>query len=185
MNVTAANGCVGVGSINVGVAGAPTASTIYVQNNMPTYTFTILNAQNVNEYSWSFGDGTTLTNAPATVSHTYLTAGPKMVTVTLTNDCGTEEVIQTVVVTSTASLETNEIEGLSIYPNPATDKLNIALPNAMNASAIVYSSTGSVIASITNLDAQTELSVQNWNPGVYFVRVQNDDQTSTIKLVIQ
>ncbi|MNK05578.1 PKD domain protein [compost metagenome] len=185
VNVTAANGCVGVGSINVGVAGAPTASTIYVQNNMPTYTFTILNAQNVNEYSWSFGDGTTLTNAPATVSHTYLTAGPKMVTVTLTNDCGTEEVIQTVVVTSTASLETNEIEGLSIYPNPATDKLNIALPNAMNASAIVYSSTGSVIASITNLDAQTELSVQNWNPGVYFVRVQNDDQTSTIKLVIQ
>lgn len=185
VNVTAANGCVGVGSINVTVMGAPTASTIYVQNNMPTYTFTILNAQNVNEYSWNFGDGTTLTNAPATVSHTYLTAGPKMVTVTLTNDCGTEDVIQTVIVTSTASVATNEIEGLSVYPNPATDKLTIALPDAVNASATVYSSTGSVIASIAHLDAQTELSVQDWNPGVYFVRIQNDAQTSTIKLVIQ
>lgn len=185
VNVTAANGCVGVGSINVEVMGAPTASTIYVQNNMPSYTFTVLNPQHVNEYSWDFGDGTTLANAPGTVTHTYTTAGPRMVTATLANDCGTEDVIATIVVTSTASVETNEIEGLSVYPNPATDKLTIALPGALNASATVYSATGAVITAIANLDAQTEVSVENWNPGVYFVKIQNDTQTSTIKLVIQ
>jgi PKD repeat protein len=185
VNVTDTNGCVGVGSINVVVTGGPTASTIYVENNMPTYTFTILNPQNANEYSWDFGDGSTLANAPGTVSHTYLTAGPRQVSVTLTNDCGTETVVTTIVVTSTASVGENTIEGLSVYPNPASDKLTIVIPQTMNASATIYSTTGSLIANITKLDAQTELSVQDWNPGVYFVKVQNDEKTSTIKLVIQ
>lgn len=185
VNVTAANGCVGTGSINIEVMDAPTASIIYIENNMPAYTFTVLNPQNVDEYSWDFGDGSTLTNAPGTVSHTYLTAGPKQVSATLTNECGSETVIATVVVTSTASLETNEIEGLSIYPNPASDQLIISVPQTMNASAAIYSSTGSLIRTISKLDVQTELSVQNWESGVYFVRVQNDEKTSTIKLVIQ
>ncbi|WP_430404820.1 T9SS type A sorting domain-containing protein [Fluviicola sp.] len=185
VNVINTDGCVGVGSINIDVMGAPTASSIFVVNNMPTYTFTILNPQNADEYSWDFGDGSTLSNAPGTVSHTYLTAGPRQVSVTLTNECGTETVVTTIVVTSTAGIEEQGIEGLSVFPNPASDNLTIVIPQSMDASATVYSATGSLVTTIAKLDAQTELSVQNWNPGVYFVRIQNDEKTSTIKLVIQ
>jgi PKD repeat protein len=133
VNVTAPNGCVGVGSINVSVMGAPTASTIYVQNNMPSYTFTILNPQNADQYSWDFGDGSTIANAPGTVTHTYTTTGPKMVSVTLTNECGTETVVTTIVVTSTADVATNTIEGLSVYPNPANECVVVELPTATQA----------------------------------------------------
>ncbi|AEA44052.1 T9SS type A sorting domain-containing protein [Fluviicola taffensis] len=185
VNVTAANGCVGVGSINIDVMDAPSASTIFVQNNMPTYTFTVLNPQNTNQYSWDFGDGTTVTNTPGTVSHTYLTAGPRQVSVTLTNECGTETVVTTIVVTSTASVGENTIEGLSVYPNPATDMVTIALPNTMEASVKVFDLKGGLIQSLETTGAQTEISVSNWNKGVYFLHVQNDTKLSIVKLVIQ
>ncbi|MNK05579.1 hypothetical protein D3C87_234620 [compost metagenome] len=185
VNVTAANGCVGVGSINIGVMEAPSASTIFVQNNMPTYTFTVLNPENVNQYSWDFGDGTTLTNTPGTVTHTFTTTGPKMVTATLTNECGTETVIATVVVTSTASVATNEIEGLNVYPNPASERVIVELPTAAQATGSVYNTTGSLVKTIENFSAKTEISVSDLTPGVYFLNVQSEQKTSIIKLVVE
>ncbi|MDF3028708.1 MAG: hypothetical protein K0S23_3015 [Fluviicola sp.] len=185
VNVTAANGCVGVGSINVDVMGAPTASTIYVQNNMPTYTFTILNPQNANQYSWDFGDGTTIANAPGTVSHTYTTAGPKQVSVTLTNECGTETVIAVVVVTSTADVATNSIEGLNVYPNPASERVIVELPSSAQVTGSVFNTTGSLVKTIDSFTAKTEISVNDWTPGVYFLHLQSEENTSIIKLVVE
>jgi hypothetical protein len=185
VNVTAPNGCVGVGSINVDVLDAPTASTIYVVNNMPSYTFTILNPQNADQYSWDFGDGTTIANAPGTVSHTYLTAGPRQVSVTLTNECGTETVVTTVVVTSTAGIEANTIEGLNVYPNPANEYVVVELPAATQASGAVYNMAGSLIRTIDSFTAKTTVSVSDLTPGVYFLHVQSDDKTSVIKLVVE
>nr|WP_294858104.1 T9SS type A sorting domain-containing protein [uncultured Fluviicola sp.] len=185
VNVTAANGCVGVGSINIDVMGAPTASSIYVVNNMPTYTFTILNPQNANQYSWDFGDGTTIANAPGTVSHTYLTAGPRQVSVTLTNDCGTETVVTTIVVTSTAGIATNVIEGLSVYPNPANEFVTVELPSAVQATGSVFNTTGSLVRTIDSFTAKTEVSVGDFTPGVYFLHIQSEEKTSIIKLVVE
>ncbi len=183
VNVTAANGCVGVGSINVDVLDAPTASTIFVVNNMPTYTFTILNPQNANQYSWDFGDGTTIANAPGTVSHTYLTAGPRQVSVTLTNECGTETVITTIVVSSTADVATNTIEGLNVYPNPASERVVVELPTSGTGS--VFNTTGSLVTTIDSFTAKTEVSVSDWTPGVYFLHIQSEEKTSIIKLVVE
>lgn len=185
VNVTAPNGCVGVGSINVDVMGAPTASTIYVQNNMPTYTFTILNPQNADQYSWDFGDGSTIANAPGTVSHTYTTTGPKQVSVTLTNECGTETVIAVVVVTSTADVATNSIEGLNVYPNPANERVIVELPTSAQATGSVFNMTGSLVKTIDSFTAKTELSVSDWTSGVYFLHIQSEENTSIIKLVVE
>lgn len=185
VNVTAPNGCIGVGSINVSVMDHPTASSIYVQNNMPTYTFTVLNPQNADQYSWDFGDGTTIANAPGTVTHTYTTAGPRQVSVTLTNECGTETVIATVVVTSTAGVVTNTIEGLNVYPNPANEYVTVELPAATQATGSVYNMAGSLIRTIDSFTAKTTVSVSDLTPGVYFLHVESEEKTSVIKLVVE
>lgn len=185
VNVTAPNGCVGVGSINVDVLGAPTASSVYVQNNMPTYTFTVLNPQNVNQYSWDFGDGTTVANAPGTMTHTYTTAGPRMVSVTLTNECGTETVVATIVVTSTADVATNTIEGLSVYPNPANEQVTVQLPTSVQATGSVFNTTGSLVKTIDSFTGTTVISVSDWTPGVYFLHLQSEEKTSVMKLVVE
>ena len=86
VNVTAANGCVGVGSINIDVMGAPTASTIYVENNMPSYTFTILNPQNADQYSWDFGDG--MSEKSFKTRHVYGKTGIYEIKIKVQDACG-------------------------------------------------------------------------------------------------
>lgn len=44
--------------------------------------------QSVASYDWSFGDGTSVQSASPTVSHTYATAGPYTVTLTVTDTAG-------------------------------------------------------------------------------------------------
>src|SRR5690606_36077338 len=90
--VTAPNGCLGIGTFNVAVNDAPTASGIYMQGTYPNMTFTVLNANAADTYDWNFGDGQTALNAPATINHWYTNDGTYDVTVTLSNDCGSTDV---------------------------------------------------------------------------------------------
>lgn len=183
--VTDTNGCLGIGSIVVDVLSAPSASNIFVQQVSTVVQLSVMNAQNATNYLWDFGDGTTATNAPASVSHTYSASGVYPVFVTLTNECGTTTIAQTVIVTNTASLDENEMTGLKLYPNPASDQFTIELPDAQNAVVSVVDMTGATVVATQTLEAHTVLSVHGWAKGVYFVRVQNDSKTNSIKLVIQ
>lgn len=183
--VTDAAGCVGIGSIVVDVTPNPSASNVFVQQVGTSVQLSVMNAQNVNNYSWDFGDGTTAANAPASVSHTYPSGGVYSASVTLTNACGTATIFQTVVVNSTASLNENEIAGLKVYPNPANGQFTIELPEAQDAVVTVMDMTGAVVVAPQNLEAQTVLSVQGWAKGVYFVKVTNNNQVSTVRLVVQ
>lgn len=182
--VTDSLGCVGIGSIIVDVMSAPSASNIFVQQVGTAVQLSVMNPQNVTNYTWDFGDGTTEANAPGSISHTYPAGGVYSASVTLTNDCGTATIFQTVIVNSTASLTENEIEGLKVYPNPASNQVTIELPDAQDATVAVVDMTGATVIATRNLDGQTILSVQDWAKGVYFVRVQNEQKTSTVKLVI-
>lgn len=182
---TDASGCLGIGTINVAVAEAPTATAIYSQGTYPTVFFAVTNPQNVDNYSWNFGDNTTIANGPSSVSHTYTEGGTYTVTVTISNDCGTETLTKQVTIVNTASIAENEIEGLKVYPNPASDKVNIQLPESMIASATVFSVTGAKIHEAENLQGMTQIDVQNWMKGIYFVHIQSEGKTSVTKLIIK
>lgn len=182
--VTAANGCVGIGTINVEVEEAPSATGIFMQGQYPNYTFTVLNAENADAYDWNFGDGGVVTNGPATVNHVYWSEDNFTVTATLSNDCGST-VITDVFTISTASLSENTISGLVMYPNPATNDVTIQLDSALESVVTVNSASGSTIVNNTNFNGSILLNTSAWESGIYFVQITNQGTTSIQKLVIK
>lgn len=183
--VTNPNSCIGIGTIDVTVIDAPSANGIYVQGTFPNIIFTVENPTNVDSYSWDFGDNSTANNAPATVTHSYWAEGNYDVTVTLTNDCGTETITQNVSVQSTASINENEIEGVSVYPNPATDIVTVKLPESMIAKTTIYSVDGSIVYDAQNFTGTTEINVQEWTKGVYFIYLSTENKNTVIKLMVK
>lgn len=179
---TAANGCYGIGNINVAVNDAPTATGIFRQGSYPNFTYTVLNANNADSYDWNFGDGTTLTNAPATVSHYYTSSASVTVTATLTNDCGSTTVSQNY---GDLSIASTELEGLEMYPNPTTEQFTISLFGSNDATVTVVSTTGAIVLDQTLFSDKLTVNTSQWESGIYFVTVSNNGIASTQKLIVK
>lgn len=87
-----------------------------------------------------------------------------------------------IVKTTGASLKDNNIEGLAIYPNPATDQINIASNGIGTKQVTIFDLVGKkVIETSTN---QT-VNVSGLKAGIYLVNVQQDGKSATRKLVIK
>ena len=183
--VTAANGCTAIGSIYVEVIDAPTASGITMQGNWQSFSFTVDNPVNGVTYDWNFGDGTTAMNASSSVSHVYWTEGNFDVTVTISNDCGSTDVTEQFVVANVAGINDIELEGLSIYPNPTSTELTIALEDATPSTVTVSTIAGAIVVENENFNGAIKMNVQNWERGVYFVTVSNNGISTTQRVVVQ
>lgn len=183
--VTDLIGCLGIGAINVDVMDAPTGTGIFMQGTYPSHTFTVLNPQNAITYDWDFGDGTTVMNAPSTVSHVFGQTGTTFVTVTMSNECGATDVTEQFDIINTLSISENEMDGVKIYPNPATEKFTVKLAQSNNASLKVTSVTGAVMITNVEFNEEFTVNVNDWNPGVYFVQVNNDGRTITERVVVR
>ena len=183
--VTAANGCTAIGSVYVNVIDAPTASGITMQGNWQSYSFTVDNAVNGVSYDWNFGDGTTMMNASSSVSHVYWTEGAFDVTVTISNNCGSTDVTDQFTVANVAGINSIELEGLSIYPNPTSSELTISLDDVSESLVTVSSVTGAVVINNISFNGLTKLNVENWETGVYFIKVTNQGVSTTERIIVQ
>ncbi len=76
----------------------------------------------------------------------------------------------------------NEMEDISIYPNPARDILNIS--NAESADIQVYDILGKLILSKENLSVNEELNVSSLQAGAYFIKISKGDAVTTKKFLI-
>ena len=75
----------------------------------------------------------------------------------------------------------------TVYPNPSTGILNIQLNTFTgdSASAEVFDLQGRKVASKTLSNSLTQLSIDNLSNGVYFVVVNQNNQKTTKKIVLQ
>jgi hypothetical protein len=66
---------------------------------------------------------------------------------------------------------------LTIYPNPATDLLNINISNASfkNSSISIFSVSGQQIINSTMNGANAQLNIEGLSNGVYFMTVANEN----------
>jgi PKD repeat protein len=139
------------------------------------------------EYVWDFGDGSTSTEENPV--HVYGVDGDYMVTLTVTNICGSES---TTILVSTTTIGINDNETLSfgVYPNPASTELflqpNGAVPSDLNIDII--STTGQFIQTfaVSKLDAsgRIRIDVQGLADGIYYLRAIGNEQQSVVRFDI-
>lgn len=87
-----------------------------------------------------------------------------------------------------ASTENFGLEMVSMYPNPASNVLNIVLPDnyELNGTVKVYNTLGQMVYNTTlSSTNHHSIDVSGYQSGVYFVKVQNGSQTKTLQFVKQ
>lgn len=82
------------------------------------------------------------------------------------------------------SLETPE-QRISIYPNPATDKVTIQFPETLDAEVMLAGSMGNVLSTtrVKTNDNKVELDVKNYGAGVYLLLLKTSNSISVHKLI--
>ncbi len=70
----------------------------------------------------------------------------------------------------------------NVYPNPAHNVVNVEC-SAIGANLSVYDMFGKVIMNTTIQSERTELNLSNVAPGVYMIRIANNNATTTVKVV--
>ncbi|MBN2891667.1 MAG: T9SS type A sorting domain-containing protein [Bacteroidales bacterium] len=86
--------------------------------------------------------------------------------------------------TDLAKITENELE-INIFPNPASDILNIQLPvlPSQNANLIVYDFSGKVVFQEDFSGNYTSIDVANFPAGVYLIRVSFDEKVFSSKVI--
>jgi uncharacterized repeat protein (TIGR02543 family) len=75
-----------------------------------------------------------------------------------------------------------EIQNISIYPNPAKDKIKI-FSNTTIENVLVYNVFGKLVYKSSEKLNSTTVDVSNFSSGIYFVKVFSDGFTKTKKIV--
>jgi lysophospholipase L1-like esterase len=81
------------------------------------------------------------------------------------------------------SLKENKREALSIYPNPTNDLLHIYSVDAGNSWIEMYNTTGQLIFTQQTNIGITDLSLNDLNEGIYFIRMVSENSQITRKII--
>ena len=84
-----------------------------------------------------------------------------------------------------AGIEETLNNSFDVYPNPATDVVNVNFKEATNASISVMNVAGKEVMSTTVNGTQTSFSTVSLSNGVYFVKVDNGASTQIKKIVVK
>ena len=82
----------------------------------------------------------------------------------------------------TAGVEDESLVTLNMYPNPAIDVLNISSQSTINTVEI-FNILGQKVITMQVEDTSAEINVSNLNAGIYLIKYEINNSTSTKKFV--
>lgn len=149
---------------------APTANySVSTPTGSLSSSFTFVGTSPSDSVVWYFGDSTEARGSSPT--HTFKSKGVYNVCVVVYNRCGSDVYCKDVSVGST-SINEAVIANIKIYPNPATDIINIeGLPNGTSIS--LYNMLGQEVAKETNSTNIAQISVRGMASGLYLVQMKD------------
>lgn len=87
---------------------------------------------------------------------------------------------------ATAGISKNELANVMVYPNPATDVLTIQLPSSIeNADIVITDALGRQVHTASIAKEENTIQVSDLKQGVYFVKITNQDLSTTKTVVIK
>ena len=148
--------------------------------------FTDLSANNPETWSWTFEGGTPATSNLENPVIAYSLQGVYDVTLTVTNEGGTNTLIKQdyITVDHVTGLKENSNEEISLFPNPAKDALKVQSPEIIYNISIVNILGAVVIESSPNT-VSFNLDLSSFNSGIYFVRIQTGNGNFTKKFQVK
>ena len=91
---------------------------------------------------------------------------------------------ESVPLTSTQELLVSE--NLSVFPNPTSGNIQFIHQAANDpADVLVYSTEGKLVRSFSGVNLNESLDLSFIDPGVYFLKIKNDQQMGIVRLMIQ
>lgn len=76
------------------------------------------------------------------------------------------------------------VQPISIYPNPVVNDLNIIHTEA-NGTIKIFDSLGQIIKNESINESESRINLRDLHNGVYFVQIQLEDGTNTVKQIIK
>ena len=173
--------CKDADTINVQIDPLPSVVGIsYIRMNTSTFQFSPSGPQDVNNYTWIFGDGTVdFTMSP---THTYAANDPWEVTLVVANDCGFDT--SQLDLRSLSVTDVNDISShLILYPNPAKDLLNIKTDvDAVIERITIVNNIGQVVYAAENTKGKAKtIDIGNLSAGNYILKAYMSNGKLAVK----
>ncbi|MEZ4852988.1 T9SS type A sorting domain-containing protein [Flavobacterium sp.] len=103
-------------------------------------------------------------------------------TVTATNEFGTASTIVSIEV-ATLSTSSFQNKTFKIYPNPFENDVFLDFENEIPKEVVFYNTLGQKILKVVPTSLSTKIDFKNHNSGIYFVKLNFDSKTETLKLI--
>lgn len=198
---TATGACTSCSTINVSTSPVPCGVTMYLvpdsanPASLTWYAYTYVTGVAPFTYAWDFGDGNTSTQQYPT--HTYAQAGNYMICLTITDATGcssstcdsTYKLMQSgsmlqLVAVNTTGIEENSISGISVFPNPANDVIEISFPEWEKGTLAITDMTGREVHK-QNMNANnTKVNVADVPAGCYTLSIKTETKTGHSRIMI-
>ncbi len=176
--------CLGSDTIMLNIAPIAKVDGISYVREANTYHFSPSGSQNVLNYLWIFGDGFTSTQINPVHTYAMSITWNLDVKLVVSNGCGTDTAVR-MVPTAITDPGTGD-EGLSIYPNPASEELFIRTREIPIEKITLFNSLGAMVLNQEAQGRQSEyhLDVSNLAAGSYLVRILTREGYTSKNLLI-
>ncbi len=138
-------------------------------------------------YQWNFGDGQTSTDEAPT--HQYDTIGTYMVTLSITNDCGTSTSSQQVFLVD-AVVNIDLVDEFRVFPNPNRGRFNVeVMGQPTETITLTYYTLMGQELKIERVDFSSghllkEINLPDFTPGIYLLKLNYSGVAYYKKVVI-
>ena len=151
--------------------------------------FSVTAGKNDESYEWDFGDGSRASGEY--VEHEFVQIGTYKVCLTISNSIETKKSFKTIEINTIATgiddnFNNNQVE-ISLYPNPAHDRVNLIFPSKFTGETTIkaVSLTGQVVYSNKTQENQFSIPCNQFSRGVILVIIQNKEEIITRKVIIK